>query len=134
MYIITGMCSSSGSFFIKSSSHVFWFCQKCFCITLIISDSSTDTQGRSQTSYTAPCNGAVSHGAQIGGLWVFDDHTRKHKHKANRSTIFACCAAFYSCLSPGGGHSTFFSGRGVRPGFPKCGACELTFASEKGGL
>ena len=28
----------------------------------------------------------------------------------------------------------FFSGRGVRPGFPKCGACELTFASEKGGL
>ena len=35
--------------------------------------------------------------------------------------------------SPGGGHSTFFfSGRGVRPGFPKCEACELTFASEKG--
>ena len=31
------------------------------------------------------------------------------------------------------GHSTFFSDRGVRPGFPKCGACELTFASEKGG-
>ena len=30
-----------------------------------------------------------------------------------------------------GGHSTFFSGRGVWPGFPKCGACELTFASEK---
>ena len=39
------------------------------------------------------------------------------------------------CLVPGGGgHSIFFSGRGVRPGFPKCGACELTFASEKGGL
>ena len=36
-------------------------------------------------------------------------------------------------LTPGG-HSTFFSGRGVRPGFPKCGACELTFDSEKGGL
>ena len=33
-----------------------------------------------------------------------------------------------------GGHSTFFSVRGVRPGFLKCGACELTFASEKGGL
>ena len=28
----------------------------------------------------------------------------------------------------------FFSGRGVRPRFPKRGACELTFASEKGGL
>ena len=33
-----------------------------------------------------------------------------------------------------GGALNFFSGRGVRPGFPKCGACELTFASEKGGL
>ena len=32
----------------------------------------------------------------------------------------------------GGGQLNFFSGRGVRPGFPKCGACELTFASEKG--
>ena len=41
---------------------------------------------------------------------------------------------------PGGGggggreHSTFFSGRGVQPGFPKCGACELIFASERRGL
>ena len=34
----------------------------------------------------------------------------------------------------GGGALNFFSGRGVRPGFQKCGACELTFASEKGGL
>ena len=33
-----------------------------------------------------------------------------------------------------GGALNFFSGRGVRPGFPKCGACEWTFASEKGGL
>ena len=33
-----------------------------------------------------------------------------------------------------GGALNFFSGRGVRPGFSKCGACELTFASEKGGL
>ena len=37
-------------------------------------------------------------------------------------------------MTPGGGHSTFFWGRCVRPRFPKCGACELTFASEKGGL
>ena len=36
--------------------------------------------------------------------------------------------------SPRGGGFNFFSGRDVRPGFPKCGACELTFASEKGGL
>ena len=33
-----------------------------------------------------------------------------------------------------GGGTQFFSGRGVRPGFPKCVACELTFASEKGGF
>ena len=33
-----------------------------------------------------------------------------------------------------GGALNFFSGRGVRPGFPKYGACELAFASEKGGL
>ena len=39
-----------------------------------------------------------------------------------------------SGVAPGGGALNFFSGRGVRPGFPKCGACELTFASEKGGL
>ena len=32
----------------------------------------------------------------------------------------------------GGGALNFVSGRGVRPGFPKCGACELMFASEKG--
>ena len=31
-------------------------------------------------------------------------------------------------FSPG----NFFSGRGVRPEFPKCGACELIIASEKG--
>ena len=36
--------------------------------------------------------------------------------------------------SGGGGGTQLFSGRGVRPRFPKCGACELTFASEKGGL
>ena len=33
----------------------------------------------------------------------------------------------------GGGTQLFFSFRGVRPGSPKCGACELIFASEKGG-
>ena len=33
---------------------------------------------RYQTSYTAPCNGVVRHGAQSGGLRVFTDHTRKN--------------------------------------------------------
>ena len=37
-------------------------------------------------------------------------------------------------LRGGGGALNFFTGRGVRPGFLKCGAYELTFASEKGGL
>ena len=32
------------------------------------------------------------------------------------------------------GGTQLFSGRGVLPEFPKCRACELTFASEKGGL
>ena len=32
------------------------------------------------------------------------------------------------------GALNFFLGRGVRPGFPKCGACELNIASEKGVL
>ena len=36
--------------------------------------------------------------------------------------------------NPEGGGTQLFSGRSVRPGFPKCGACELAFASEKGGL
>ena len=37
--------------------------------------------------------------------------------------------------TPGGGGGTrlFFSGRDVRPGFPKCGACELIFASDREG-
>ena len=37
------------------------------------------------------------------------------------------------CPTPGRALN-FFSGRGVRPRFPKCGARELIFASEKGGL
>ena len=32
------------------------------------------------------------------------------------------------------GGTQLCSGRGVRPRFPKCGACELTVASEKEGL
>ena len=51
--------------------------------------------------------------------------TRDHFHKN----------AFGKTRAGGGGTQLFFfSGRGVRPGFPKCGACELILASEKGGL
>ena len=38
--------------------------------------------------------------------------------------------ASYDTKPPGG--TQFFSGRGVQPGFPKCGACELIIASERG--
>ena len=36
---------------------------------------------------------------QIGGLWVFANHTCKNKRKTNAYRIFACHAAFYGCLS-----------------------------------
>ena len=47
----------------------------------------TDVQKRSQTLYTAPCNGVVSHGAQIGGLPVFANHTRKKQMCPRTSRI-----------------------------------------------
>ena len=59
---------------------------------------STDTQGRSQMWYTVLCNGVVSHGAQIRGIWVFANHTCKNKRKINASTIFAHCAAMHVYL------------------------------------
>ena len=58
-----------------------------------------DIHGRSQPSYTAPCNGVVSHGAQIEGLLVSAKHTRKNKRNTDASTIFPHHAAFYACLS-----------------------------------
>ena len=42
----------------KHSLFVYW-CSAC-----------TDTERRSQNSYTTPCNGAVSHRDPIGGIWV----------------------------------------------------------------
>ena len=64
-----------------------------------------DIHGISQTSYTAPCNGVVSHGAQIGGLRVFADHIRKNKRNTNASVIFTRRAVFYACLSSRSGRS-----------------------------
>ena len=55
---------------------------------------STDIQGRSQT-YTAPCNGVVISGAQIGVVGVLPTTHAK----TNVFTIFECCVAFYECLS-----------------------------------
>ena len=53
-----------------------------FVITLWV--ISTGIQGRSQTLYTALCNGVISHGAQIRGLQVSADHTRKNKCSQNQ--------------------------------------------------
>ena len=54
----------------------------------------TNIQGRSQTSYTAPCNGVVSHGALSLG---FCQPTKaKTNVKTNVFMIFTCCVAYLS--------------------------------------
>ena len=61
--------------------------------------------------------------------------------KADFESVFSKWVLYTPCQSSwiqlGGGegrvHSTF-SGRGVQPWFPKCGVCELIFASERGVL
>ena len=62
-------------------------------------------------------------------MWVLSCLSESDVNSGSPSTI--CCAQ--GRTGPGGSLN-FFPGRGVRPRFPKCEACELTFASEKGGL
>ena len=50
---------------------------------------TADIDRRSQDSYTSLCNGVVSHGAPIGDIRVFADHTSGNKRKQNAFTIFA---------------------------------------------
>ena len=54
----------------------------------------TGTHQRSQTFYTTPCNGVMSHGDLFGNLRVFADH----KRKTNAVTIFARRTAFCACF------------------------------------
>ena len=62
-------------------------------VIFTVCDKPTDIEGRYQTPYTTPCDGVVSHWAQIGGLQVFcRPHTQKRK--TNALTIFARRAAF----------------------------------------
>ena len=49
----------------------------------------------------------VTHGAQIGGIRIFADHTLEIKRKQNVSTIFSHRAAFYACLSSRSDRSTY---------------------------
>ena len=57
----------------------------------------TDLDQRSQTCYTAPCIGVVSHGALTGGVRVFIEHTfRKHNKMSPRSLLaFQCLPHVY---------------------------------------
>ena len=57
----------------------------------------TDVHQRSHTSYTTPCNGVVSHGAQFGGLYDFADQHNVSKTYA--VTIFTRRVVFYTCLA-----------------------------------
>ena len=56
-------------------------------------DSTTDIQGRFQTSYTALCNGVVSHGFKLGIFRFLPSIYAR----ANASTIFMRC--FYTFIS-----------------------------------
>ena len=51
-----------------------------------------------------------------------------------RQSALLSLPIYHRCAAHAGGALNFFSGSGVRLGFPKCGACELIFASEKWGL
>ena len=69
---------------------------------------------------------------KICGLWMIPSLTFKFEI-VSESYQQSSSLSLFKESHPGGG-TQLFSGRGVRPEFPKCGACELTFASEKGEL
>ena len=69
----------------------------CVSTLIPISVSPTDLDRRSRTSYTAPCNDVVSHGAPIGGIRVFADHTRGNRHK--QKSVHNLRVAFHAWLS-----------------------------------
>ena len=50
----------------------------------------TDLDCRSPTSCTAPCNGVISHGAPMGGIWVFADHTHTWKQTQTKCVHDLC--------------------------------------------
>ena len=83
------------------SLHAVLLCSITILQTLIydVSISHRYIYHRYKTSYTAPCNGVVTHGVQFGGLHVFADHTCKNKRKTNAFTIFMCRTAFNAYLS-----------------------------------
>ena len=59
---------------------------------------ATDIEERYQTSYTAPCNGVVSHWAEFGVFGFLPTTHAKANAKTNAFKIFARRAAFYVCF------------------------------------
>ena len=76
-------------------SHLHPYCDVFVLKWVRMSGVATDIERRSRNSYTAPWNGAVSHGTPIGGIWDFADHTRGNKFKQKASTIFLCFTRVY---------------------------------------
>ena len=70
-----------------------------------------------------------------GSCWPYTQKQVQTKCAHDEMVLQLCRyeIVFICCEAPRGG-TQLFSGTGVRPGFPKCGACELIRASERGGL
>ena len=89
---------------------------------------------RSQNSCTALCNG---HGAPIGSIQVFTNHTRGNKGKQKASTIFARFAAFHMRLSSRSDCSTYTSDESwlfwSLSTLQKCAHCNFSECSLKWG-
>ena len=74
-----------------------WICLHwMYNMALLFYVRSVELGLRSQNSFTGPCNGIVSHGAPIGGIRVFIDHTCGNECKQNATTIFV--QQFHACL------------------------------------
>ena len=86
--------------------HIEWVCRKTagnvnwspYRYTAVTHWTCPPSSGRSQTSYTAPYNGVVSHGLKLGVFGILVT-TCKNKRKTNVYTILACRGVFYACLS-----------------------------------
>ena len=94
--------------------HIEWVCRKTagnfnwspYRYTAVTHWTCPPSSGRSQTSYTAPYNGVVSHGAQIGCLQDFTDHMQKQtQNKCIHYFRVPCHGVFYACLSSGSDRS-----------------------------
>ena len=76
------------------------FTKKLFlCVCVCVCVRTTDIERISQNSFTAACNGVVSHWAPTGYSGFRWPHTRKRTQ--TKCLPFAFHAAFHTCLSSG---------------------------------